>query len=482
VVLYVAAVQLTQSEVFATAAEVARATLSHEIKEFAITAPGSPLDAVERPHRNFFTVHEQDFEIDLFDSQGAPVGVESDAWLGDAEGVRAFLSSGIPESTHLATVGARFILKSLRRIEAQRECAGCHEFGQLLGVLSAKLDLTPQLERVRTRLRRNLALLVVGWAAAITLFAFLVERTVKRSAKELQAELAAAETGEPAPAGPYHESVLLDPVAADVHRTLRKFLQRRRERDTELAARLAHTDQLASLGQLAAGLAHEIKNPLAGVSCTLELLQEQLSDEAQKGRCTAMLAELRRVDQTLALLLSSARPAPVRIGDADPAGMLDEIQRFLAPALRRRRIRMDVEVAGETGHARIDAAKIRQVLVNLINNAADAIGEGGRISLRAARLAAAGGLVITVEDDGPGIGDEDKARIFTPFFTTKAAGTGLGLTISRALVEQHGGRLEVESVPGRGTIFVLVLPNPIAPGDPAVERAPANSELVTMEN
>ena len=103
-------------------------------------------------------------------------------------------------------------------------------------------------------------------------------------------------------------------------------------------------------------------------------------------------------------------------------------------------------------------AKIRQVLINLISNAGEAIEEGGRVVVKAGPFPDGEGLILTVADDGPGIPEEDQKRIFEPFFTTKFSGTGLGLAISRRLVEQHGGRLQVESAPGEGTTFFIILP------------------------
>jgi signal transduction histidine kinase len=112
----------------------------------------------------------------------------------------------------------------------------------------------------------------------------------------------------------------------------------------------------------------------------------------------------------------------------------------------------------------VDGAKIRQVLVNLIQNAAEAMGEaGGHVTVRASVLAASDTVVLAVEDDGPGIARDDLDRLFEPFFTTKFTGTGLGLTISKSLIEQHGGRIEVESEPGRGSTFFVFLPAGGAP-------------------
>jgi signal transduction histidine kinase len=258
----------------------------------------------------------------------------------------------------------------------------------------------------------------------------------------------------PEPAG-----LPLDPVTAEIHRGLRRFLERQRQHDSEVVERLAHADQLASLGQLAAGLAHEVKNPLAGIQGALEVLRDEDPGSNVAPVYGEMLGELERVNAILQRLLESARPAPLRLATTNTARLLGEISELLTHSLRRQGVGLTVEAAADLPAVRLDPAKIRQILVNLIQNAAEAMKHGGRVAVRATRLASSGGVVLAVEDDGPGIAQTDLARIFEPFYTTKFTGTGLGLAIARSLVEQHGGTLEVDSELGKGTTFFVVLPD-----------------------
>ncbi|HSM15086.1 MAG TPA: ATP-binding protein, partial [Thermoanaerobaculia bacterium] len=220
---------------------------------------------------------------------------------------------------------------------------------------------------------------------------------------------------------------------------------------------------------------HEIKNPLAGIQGALELLREEAPEEETSRLYGEMLDELKRVHGILQRLLESARPAPLQLAGSDLGRLLAETARLLRPSLRRNQVELTTETADDLPEVELDAAKIRQVLVNLIQNAAEAMSpEGGRIAVRASGFAAENAIVIAVEDDGPGIAAESLARLFEPFFTTKFAGTGLGLSISKSLTEQHGGRIEVSSEPGRGTTFLLVLPvrpepETTEPGDVAEE-------------
>jgi signal transduction histidine kinase len=147
----------------------------------------------------------------------------------------------------------------------------------------------------------------------------------------------------------------------------------------------------------------------------------------------------------------------------------------MAPSLRRQRVDLRTETAGGLPEVQVDPAKLRQVLVNLVQNAAEAMAEsGGQVVVRATHFPLERAVVVAVEDDGPGIPAENLQSLFEPFFTTKFTGTGLGLSISKSLVEQHGGRIEVSSEPGRGTTFLIFLPEKEVA--PAAARTPPESD------
>jgi signal transduction histidine kinase len=351
----------------------------------------------------------------------------------------------------------RHYVRGLVRLAAEGSCANCHQAGSTLGVASMKIDFTAQYDEIRSLLGRRLSLLLGAWLALIAGVALLVQRSVRRSAAQLHADLAAASAGHAQPAA--GGELPLDPMAAEVHRGVRTFLARQRARESEVASRLERVDQLASLGQLAAGLAHEIKNPLAGIQGAIELLRDEAPTDENRRLHDEMLGELRRVHGILQRLLESGRPAPLRLVATDVARHLTETADLLAPALRRNGVTLTVEAADALPRIQVDPAKLRQVLVNLIQNASEAmVGRGGRVTLRASRLPEAAGVLLEVEDDGPGIPPAQQVNLFEPFFTTKFTGTGLGLSISKSLVEQHGGRIEVDSEPGRGTTFLVYLP------------------------
>jgi len=355
--------------------------------------------------------------------------------------------------------GERAWVRGVMAVDAGPGCRPCHEVGQTLGYATMRLDFTAELHEIGELLGRRVAMLIAAWLALIAIVAVAVQQTVKRSVRRLEADLSAAAAGHALAAEATPGPLPLDPVAAEIHRSLREFLARQREHDAQVAGRLAHVDQLASLGQLAAGLAHEIKNPLAGIQGALELLRDETAESSTQGLYDEMLGELRRVHEILHRLLESGRPAPLRLVRTDLGKLLADVGELLAPSLRRKQVELRVETAEGLPELRLDPAKLRQVLLNLVQNAAEAMGErGGHVVVRAGGFPTENAVVIAVEDDGPGIAPHERARLFEPFFTTKFTGTGLGLAISKTLVEQHGGRIEVDSELGRGTRFLIVLP------------------------
>jgi len=426
----------------------------------------------------------QPIGLRLYGGDGTPLGAANLSLdRAEQERVRRFLAQGTAHGETWIETDARSRqwMRGLVRLSAGVSCTPCHAAGATLGAAAMRIDFTEPLREIRSLMGWRIAWLLAAWLTLIAGVTIFVQSTVRRSAARLGEELRAAAAGGAAAAG--HGAPLpLDPVAAEVHRGLRELLTRQRQREADVAVRLARVDQLASLGQLAAGLAHEIKNPLAGIQGALEVLRDDSADGETVRIYEEMLGELRRVHVILYRLLESGRPAPLRLARTDLVKLLDETSELLRPSLRRQRIELVTEAAAGLPAVRIDPAKIRQVLVNLIQNAAEAMQEsGGRIALRASGFPGEEAVVIAVEDNGPGIPPGQLAIVFEPFFTTKFTGTGLGLAISKSLVEQHGGRIEVTSEPGKGTSFLLILPARPEPAAAAL-LASANAAGLTTTN
>jgi PAS domain S-box-containing protein len=223
------------------------------------------------------------------------------------------------------------------------------------------------------------------------------------------------------------------------------------------------SEKLASLAGLAAGVAHEIRNPLTAIKARLYTHQKRLvkgSPEAQDGEFIA--EEIGRLERIVREFLQFARPGDPLLAPVSPAELLGEVRELLAPQLAKSSIHLTLADAVSTP-VRADRQQIKQVLINLVRNAAESIGHDGRVTLRARqpRIGLGGhareAVTLEVKDTGPGIPAELQKQLFDPFFTTKAGGTGLGLSIAARIVEKHGGALEF-STSNKGAIFRIVLP------------------------
>jgi signal transduction histidine kinase len=231
----------------------------------------------------------------------------------------------------------------------------------------------------------------------------------------------------------------------------------------ETQRELGDKERLAALGQLAAQLAHEIGTPLGSVSGHLQLaLSGRDLPPPLQDRLQVATRELERVSKIVRDYLDSTRTvAPERV-PVDVERVVDEALGISIGAEARARVEVDKQIDPAATHAETDPGLLRQILVNLVTNAVDAVGQRervrGHIVVRTQRCD--GGVAIAVRDDGVGIAPEDAARIFEPFYTTKGRGkgTGLGLAICRELATALGGRITVDSSPGRGSTFTVTLP------------------------
>jgi len=223
-------------------------------------------------------------------------------------------------------------------------------------------------------------------------------------------------------------------------------------------------EKLASLGMLAAGVAHEIRNPLTALKAWLFIQRKHLAPGTPEFEDAQVIGnEISRLERIVHDFLLFARPSEPRLESVPADQPLREIETLMRPQLAAARIRLSVEDS-PPARIRIDTGQIKQVLINLVQNAADSIDHDGSITLRvrteSRRLAdrMTETAILEVADTGQGIPPEAEKRLFDPFFTTKASGTGLGLSIAARILEKHGGALQYQTQLHRGTTFGIVLP------------------------
>ena len=244
----------------------------------------------------------------------------------------------------------------------------------------------------------------------------------------------------------------------------REMIMPLRLRLVESTAIIAQQEKLASLGLLAAGVAHEIRNPLTAIKARLFTQQKHLDPGSRQATDAAFIdREINRLERIVKDFLQFARPAEPRLQALTVEPLLREVRELLTPQWEPRGVRIQLDEVCP-GWIRVDPQQIQQVLVNLVQNAAESIGREGTVTLSARRAThRLGGqlvpvVLLEVSDTGHGIAPEIQKRLFDPFFTTKETGTGLGLSIAARIVEKHGGAMEFQTAPHRGTTFGIVLP------------------------
>jgi two-component system NtrC family sensor kinase len=361
-----------------------------------------------------------------------------------------------------------------------RECQACHEHPperKVLGVLDVQLSLAP----VEASLRASERQLGIGLTAAVVCVALLsaalvwwmvirpVRALATATARVTQGDLTArVEVSSGDEVGALAAS--WNKMASELDRSrgeLAGWSRTLEERVTEKTAELeaAHkgmlvVEKMASLGKLAAVVAHEINNPLAGIGTYAKLLRRRLGEDPQYDRALEMIEEeSKRCGRIVRNLLLFSRDQQACLADVDLSDIVDRVIMLV----RHRAELGDVDIAADLPPdlppLRADRGQLQQLLLVLCLNAIEAMPDGGTLSV-GARVAADGAVRIEVSDTGSGIPEEQLAHIFEPFFTTKeqGQGVGLGLAVAYGIVERHHGRIGVASTPGEGTTFTLHMP------------------------
>jgi signal transduction histidine kinase len=254
----------------------------------------------------------------------------------------------------------------------------------------------------------------------------------------------------------------LQQTALGLERSYEK-LSRQSERISNMEGQLRKCERLSTIGELAAVLAHEVRNPLGSIQGTAEILKDDFQPGDRKYEfLEIMVKESKRLNKVVEDFLRLARPQPILMGSCDLAEELQNVLSLLSAEARKRDVVLECRLDPMPAIAG-DPEKLRQAFLNIVLNGLQASPEGGVVTITMVREEPEPGGTAWVElvftDTGPGIPEEAADKIFEPFFTTKEGGTGLGLIITRKIIEAHGGRITVVSPPGRGAAFRIRLPD-----------------------
>ena len=351
----------------------------------------------------------------------------------------------------LASVN-REIYRQARELSVQGAVA------QMRGIVEAK--------------RRVLWATVFVALVAGLLASWLISRDLARPLTELRHAMAVVGAGDLE----HTIAQAIAPQSSDEVGELARAFARMTEQLRQSRAQLVQSEKLASIGQMAAAVAHGLRNPLASLRAAAQLARHRVDAPAAREQLDAIVEQVDRLDLRIAHLLQFSRPAPFRPLRERVQAVVDGALAGFAELLRQRRIELAVHAPAALPDVQVDPMRLEQALTELVSNALDAMPAGGRLDVATRAEPGAGGasgVVVDVTDSGPGIAPEILPNLCEPFFTTRAQGTGLGLAIAKRYVEEAGGRLDITSTLGRGTTVRIWLP--AATGDVASPPRPARS-------
>jgi two-component system, NtrC family, sensor kinase len=341
----------------------------------------------------------------------------------------------------------------------QGECHAHQQTQKVLGVLDISMSLDDVDREMQTSQRRMLLFGVVAIAAVSLMIYLLVNRIVLAPVNDIVAATRKVAAGDLQ----YKIAV----TKRDEIGILANSFNEMTQKLSEAQRQVYQSQKLAAVGQLAAGVAHEINNPLTGVLSYSSFLLKRAQDKPEfKEDLEVIVRETQRCRGIVKGLLDFARPSPPEKHPTNVNEIVERAIRIVQAQLTAHRVELRRELGTDLPLVQVDTNQIQQVLVNLLLNAADAIGDGGgtitvRTDLNAGAAAAQAcpmGVEIRVSDSGCGIPAENLPRIFDPFFSTKGQkGTGLGLAVAWGIIEKHNGRIEVDSTVGKGTTFRVLL-------------------------
>jgi signal transduction histidine kinase len=362
----------------------------------------------------------------------------------------------------------------LTPIRNQPACFRCHGTEkEVLGVLDIEISLSGVYSTIQKLKREHFIDAFIGFLLITGAFLFVVGFLIDRPISRMIRTIRKIENGDTSLRMNAHTKDEFGLLANSFDSMLQSLEAAKQEIEHCHLEQMQKASRLASLGEIVSGIAHEIKNPLTGISCAVQVLRSELSiSDNNKAITSEILNQINRLDKIVKDLLSFAKPKPPEFLHAKINDVMEKTLFFVYPEARKQKITIETDIEMDFPEMRMDPDQIQQVCLNLMINALQATPPGGNLKVSVAQRAnnkelkekittsiePEKVLEISFRDSGKGIPPEDIQSIFEPFFTKKTKGTGLGLFISQKIVQEHGGEITVESEVGKGTTFTVYLP------------------------
>ncbi|RJQ43279.1 MAG: HAMP domain-containing protein [Nitrospiraceae bacterium] len=420
---------------------------SKELKGIRVFLPESGLIvASSEPQDTGGRIHEKDMQI--FTKRE-----DADAFLTEKEG-QGFASK-------------------LTIILNQPVCHKCHgSEKEILGVLALDVSLASVNRTVQEFKREHYTDAIVAFLIMAGGILFVVSMLIDRPIKKMITAFRKIENGDLSARMEEDSGNEFGLMAKSFNSMVTSLEKTKKHVESYHLEQMQKAARLASLGEIISGIAHEIKNPLTGISCAVQIIQSEMKEGDSNREITAeILNQIKRLDRIVKDLLNYARPKPLSFIPYSMQDILEKSLLFVYPEANRQHISITTLIAKDIPEVLMDPDQMQQVFLNLMINAVQAMPAGGglTISIRVADAREIGAdiknriesdtiLIVSFKDTGEGIEAEHRDSIFDPFFTRKTKGTGLGLSISQRIVQEHGGEITVISEVGSGSIFSILLP------------------------
>ena len=405
-------------------------------------------------------------------SSSDPVDIGRKTYSDDMETLK---DTAKKDSAFVVVRDGRRYASKLTVIQNQQICHRCHgSEKEVLGVLGIEISLHNVEKSIQEFEKEHILDALVGFlfmgGGIMLLVAFLIDRPIKKMIRVIR-RIEDGDLSAKMEEGVNDEFGLM---AKSFNRMLESLDSAKQEIEMCHAEQMQRAAKLASLGEIISGIAHEIKNPLTGISCAVQVFQADMKeDDNRKPITTEILNHVKRLDRTVKDLLNYAKPKPPSFIPLKVNEVLDKAVFFVYPEAKKKNVNIETEVQGDISNVMMDPDQIQQVFLNLIINAVQAMPDGGNLKINITEtdlnceeigvrikelLLGDRVVIISFKDTGTGIDEGYMDSIFDPFFTKKSKGTGLGLAISQRIVQEHGGEITVKSELNKGSTFTIYLP------------------------